>query len=212
MYQDMIAVTDRNTLFRELCRKNPDNKPDKLNKDFLCQKDIYNLYLHQLERIASAKPYAIVLREKDLPEDIYRKLAEHASAICTRYHVPLLLHSFVSAARNVPCSGIHLPLGILRETDPDVIKSFHIAGTSTHSVADALEAEQLGATYCFCGNIYETDCKKGLPGRGLSFLREVCNAVSIPVYAIGGIDMDKLPELKKAGAAGGCMMSGFMLY
>ena len=60
-------------------------------------------------------------------------------------------------------------------------------GTSIHSVEEVKEAVRLGADYLFAGNIYETDCKKGLPGRGLDFLRQVCMESSVPVYAIGGV-------------------------
>ena len=67
-----------------------------------------------------------------------------------------------------------------------------------------------GADYIFAGNIFETDCKKGLPGRGLEFLENVCKAVNIPVYAIGGISEEKMPQILGTGAAGGCMMSGFI--
>ena len=49
-----------------------------------------------------------------------------------------------------------------------------------------------------------------MPGRGVEFLRNICEAVSIPVYAIGGINPENLCEVKKAGAAGGCIMSGVM--
>ena len=77
---------------------------------------------------------------------------------------------------------------------------------------DAKEAERLGVSYMTAGHIYVTDCKKGLPPRGLPFLQNVCQAVQIPVYGIGGIKIDEaqLLELKNAGAAGGCVMSGMM--
>lgn len=55
--------------------------------------------------------------------------------------------------------------------------------------------------------IFDTDCKKGLPGRGLQFLEEVCGAVHPPVYAIGGITPENLLQALSAGAAEGCMMS-----
>ena len=85
-------------------------------------------------------------------------------------------------------------------------------GTSTHSPAEALEAQQLGATYVTAGHIYTTDCKKGLPPRGLDFLQNVCNAVTIPVYAIGGIKLNagQINEVKSCGASGVCIMSGMM--
>ncbi|WP_455958797.1 thiamine phosphate synthase, partial [Anaerotignum lactatifermentans] len=78
--------------------------------------------------------------------------------------------------------------------------------------AEAEEAEKLGATYITAGHIYATDCKKGLPPRGLTFLEEVCRRVSIPVYAIGGIKINEkqLREVIDCGAKGGCIMSGMM--
>lgn len=60
------------------------------------------------------------------------------------------------------------------------------------------------------GHIFATQCKPGLPPRGLALLKEVCTHSPIPVYAIGGITLANLPQVLEAGAAGGCMMSGFM--
>ena len=101
---------------------------------------------------------------------------------------------------------------VYRQLAKDVTALCEAAGTEciVHSLAEAREAEALGADYLFAGNIFETDCKKGLPGRGLSFLQEVCKQVSIPVYGIGGITPDRMEQLLLAGASGGCMMSGFL--
>lgn len=52
--------------------------------------------------------------------------------------------------------------------------------------------------------------RKGLPGRGIGFLKKICETVSVPVYAIGGIGAENIQEIKNAGAAGGCIMSGWM--
>ncbi len=60
------------------------------------------------------------------------------------------------------------------------------------------------------GNIFETDCKKGLKGKGLEFLEEAVLSTTVPVYGIGGITKENLTALLERGAAGGCMMSGFM--
>ena len=89
-------------------------------------------------------------------------------------------------------------------------KAFPILGVSCHSVEEAGKAKELGCTYIIAGHIFETDCKKGVPPRGLEFLKEVCDTIDIPVYAIGGITMDNIALVKNAGAAGGCMMSGLM--
>ena len=129
--------------------------------------------------------------------------------------MPCILHTYWKVALDLHCTSIHLPLAQLRECrkQPDVtLKSFSQIGTSVHSVEDALEAQKLGATYITAGHIYATDCKKGLPPRGLDFLRNVCRAVDIPVYAIGGIKIDQaqFTDILDCGAAGGCIMSGMM--
>lgn len=87
---------------------------------------------------------------------------------------------------------LHLPLEMLKTIGRP--EGLTLLGTSIHSVEDAKEAGRLGADYVFAGNIFETDCKKGLPGRGLEFLENVCKEVDIPVYAIGGITAEKCPR------------------
>ena len=87
---------------------------------------------------------------------------------------------------------------------------FEIIGASCHSLEEAKEAERLGCTYITAGHIFLTDCKKGLPGRGLTFLQNICENVSIPVYAIGGISNENINDVRQTGAAGACIMSGFM--
>lgn len=83
-------------------------------------------------------------------------------------------------------------------------------GVSVHSVEDARLAEQCGATYLTAGHVFVTDCKKGLAPRGLDFLHEVCSSVKIPVYAIGGINDKNAASCIREGAAGVCVMSGYM--
>lgn len=183
----------------------------------------------QVERVCRYHPKAVILREKDLPEYEYTTLAREITEICKAYDVPCILHTYVNTAKHLSCPAIHLPLPLLREyadrllqakavpsslpkTQEAILSSITTIGTSIHSVEDALEAERLGASYLTAGHIYATDCKKGIPPRGTRFLREVCQSVSIPVYAIGGIKPDdrQIAEVMSCGAAGGCVMSGMM--
>ncbi|MDD7390096.1 MAG: thiamine phosphate synthase [Lachnospiraceae bacterium] len=172
----------------------------------------------QIERICRLSPKAIILREKDLPESEYALLAEEIMKICSRYGVPCILHTFVETAEKLNCRAIHLPLPLLRRyAAAERCGERKVIGTSVHSVEEAVEAEKLGATYITAGHVYATDCKKGLPPRGLPFLQAVCESISIPVYAIGGIQMDgkqinqkQMDEILSCGAAGGCVMSGMM--
>ena len=172
----------------------------------LCRED----FLTRLERIAAAGPAGVILREKDLSPEAYRALAERVLAVCRAHGVPCILHSFPTVAREFGAEGLHLPLPLLRALSQEERHSFRVLGASCHSAAEAREAEALGCTYITAGHVFATDCKKGLAPRGLPFLREVCRAVTIPVWAIGGIVPENLSPVLAAGARGGCVMSGLM--
>lgn len=189
-------------------------------------------FLEQIERIAEQNPKAIILREKDLPEEEYETLAKEVFSICQKYNIELIVHNYPAVARKLGIKKLHLPLGELRKFGEE-----HIAdkiavennilqldvpekktagkleiGCSIHSIEEAKEAQQLGASYLTAGHIYATTCKPDIPPRGLNFLKEVCQAVTIPVYAIGGIGLSdgRIEEVAEAGAAGACIMSEFM--
>ena len=172
----------------------------------LCQEE----FLTRIEKLAKAHPKGIVLREKDLSEGAYKVLAQNVLEICREYGVPCILHNFVNVARELQAECLHLPLSVLNTLSKEEREKFSVLGASCHSVEDAIQAEQLGCTYLTAGHIFDTDCKKNLPGRGLGFLEQVCQSVSIPVYAIGGIDSKNIALVRNAGAAGACVMSKAM--
>ena len=167
----------------------------------LCKED----FLVRIEKIAKTEAAGIILREKDLSEEEYQALAEKILTICQ-----CILHTHTNVARKLAYNAMHLPMPILRTLPEKERDAFQILGASCHSLEEAVEAENLGCTYITAGHIYETDCKKGLPGRGIEFLKKICETVSVPVYAIGGIGAENIQEIKNAGAAGGCIMSGWM--
>lgn len=178
----------------------------------LCNND----FLTQIEKICTlnenkskVKSVSIVLREKDLPENEYKDLAAKVLEICEKNNTECLLHTYYKVAIELNCKKIHLPLHVLK-SNPDVCKEFDEVGVSIHSVSEAIEAVNLGATYITAGHIFETDCKKNLEPRGLSFLSSVCSSVNIPVFAIGGISLSNAQEAIDAGADGVCIMSGLM--
>lgn len=167
-------------------------------------------FLTRIEEIARSGVKSIILREKDLDEDAYTALARLVMAICKKYETPCILHNYVGAASLLGADHIHLPLHMLQKLTDKEKSQFSAIGASCHSIEEAREAEERGCTYITVGHIFDTDCKKGLPGRGLAFLREICESISIPVYAIGGIDASNYNAVRSAGAAGACIMSGFM--
>ncbi len=172
----------------------------------LCSGD----FLKQLSLVADAEPKFVILREKDLSEEEYGILAEKALKLFQGGKTELFLHYYWKTAASLGVRNIHLPLHVMREMKDSDKKSFKDIGVSCHSVEDAVEAERLGASYISAGHIFMTDCKKGLVPRGLDFLRDVCYSVDIPVYAIGGITPENISSVRSCGAAGACVMSGFM--
>ena len=181
--------------------------------DLICitnRKLCSNNFSDQIEKIASAHPKAIVLREKDLSEKEYEQLARQVMQICQKHGTQCILHSFSNVAIALGAEAVHMPLPLLQKMTTQEKSHFQIIGASCHSLEEAKEAQDLGCTYITAGHIFLTDCKKGLPGRGLPFLEEICKAVRIPVYAIGGISSQNIESVRKTGAAGACIMSGFM--
>lgn len=217
MYK-LLAITNRHLCnndfleqIRNICTLN--NKIKKLytlNKD----KELYTLNNRNKELYTSnnstmISSVSIVLREKDLSENDYKALAEKVLKVCKENNTKCILHTYYKTAIELNCKKIHLPLHVLKSTS-HISREFDEIGVSIHSVDEAIEAVNLGATYITAGHIFATDCKKDLPPRGLSFLSAVCNSVSIPVYGIGGISPEKAKEVIEAGAAGICIMSGLM--
>jgi thiamine-phosphate diphosphorylase len=167
-------------------------------------------FLNHLDRLAAAHPDLLILREKDLEPAAYTALAKDVLEICAKHRVVCALHGFADAARALKAGAFHAPMPVLEKMTAEDKKSFRILGASTHSLKQARHAQSAGCTYVTASHIYDTDCKKGLPGRGIAFLKSVCAGVSIPVYALGGIDASKITAVKGAGAAGACVMSGAM--
>ena len=157
----------------------------------------------QIEKIFSAyekkiilKNFEIVtltLREKDLDKNEYLNLDE-------KYNI----------------GGIHLSYEIFKSLNKNIreelIKKYKRIGISIHSIDEAKEVENLGATYVVAGHIFETDCKKDLEPRGLNFIKELSSILTIPIFAIGGINQENSHLAINSGAFGVCMMSSLMKY
>ena len=165
-------------------------------------------FAERTAKIARAGADHILLREKDLTEAEYESLSGKILNCCGD---KLILHSFPGAAERLQIPRLHLPLPVLRSLSLPERRHFTTLGASCHSLADVREAEDLGCTYVTLGHIFATDCKKGLPPRGLLFLEEIAGKTSLPVYAIGGISSKNIREVREAGAAGACIMSGLMV-
>ena len=171
-------------------------------------------FLKQLEKVTKLHPHALILREKDLTDDAYESLAKKVFDLCKREDITFFLHTKIEIARKIGCQNIHLSIPVLKglsETEKKALTDdFCEISISCHSMEDVEIAMAGGATQIILGTIFETECKKGVLGKGVEFVREICQKCPLPVYAIGGMDLQRLPLVIDAGAAGCCMMSGFM--
>ena len=182
----------------------------------------------QIEKIFSAyekkiilKKFEIVsltLREKDLDKNEYLNLVEKIYPICKKHKINLILHQNydLNLDDRYMIKGLHLSYEIFKSLNKNIreglIKKYKRIGVSIHSLNEAKEVENLGATYVVAGHIFETDCKKGLEPRGLKFVEELSSILTIPIFAIGGIDEKNSQSVIDSGAFGLCMMLSLMKY
>ena len=171
-------------------------------------------FLKQLEKVTKLHLHALILREKDLADDGYESLAKKVFDLWKREDITFFLHTKIEIARKIGCQNIHLSIPVLKglsETEKKALtEDFCEISISCHSTEDVEIAMAGGATQIILGTIFETECKKGVLGKGVEFVREICQKCPLPVYAIGGMNLQRLPLVIDAGAAGCCMMSGFM--
>lgn len=171
-------------------------------------------FLKQLEKVTKLHLHALILREKDLADDAYESLAKKVFDLCKREDITFFLHTKIEIARKIGCQNIHLSIPVLKglsETEKKALtEDFCEISISCHSMEDVEIAMAGGATQIILGTIFETECKKGVLGKGVEFVREICQKCPLPVYAIGGMNLQRLPLVIDAGATGCCMMSGFM--
>ena len=161
---------------------------------------------------------ALTLREKDLNKNEYLKLIEKVYPICQKYKINLILHQNydLNLDDKYDIEGIHLSYSIFKSLNQNIkaelIKKYKRIGVSIHSLDEAKEVENLGASYVVAGHIFETDCKKGLKPRGLKFVEDLSSTLTIPIFAIGGIDEKNSLSVIDSGAFSVCMMSTLMKY
>ena len=161
---------------------------------------------------------ALTLREKDLDKNEYLNLVKKIYPICKRYRIDLILHqnNDLNLDKKYKIGGIHLSFDNFKSLNKNIkeelIRKYKKIGVSIHSVDEAKEVENLGATYVVAGHIFKTDCKKGLEPRGLNFIKGLSFILTIPIFAIGGINEENSSLVLNSGAFGVCMMSSLMKY
>lgn len=150
----------------------------------------------------------IQLREKQLDEENFLKEAIEIQKLCKEYHVPFIVNDNVEIAKSMHADGIHVgqsdmeALDVRKELGKDVI-----LGVSAQTVEQAKKAEAHGADYLGVGAVFPTGSKDDAEDVSYETLKAICEAVSIPVIAIGGITQDNVKELAGSGIVGIAVIS-----
>jgi thiamine-phosphate pyrophosphorylase len=175
------------------------------DSEALPQKDIIQV----MEKAVRGGATLVQLRGKKWSDREFFSLALEAREILRPKKIPLIINDRIDIALAAEAQGVHLgqkdlPLKVARKLAGERL----IIGISVNTVKEAKEAESEGANYLGAGPVFWTGSKEDLrPTLGLEGLKAICQAVSLPVLAIGGITAASIPEIMASGAAGVAVIS-----
>ncbi len=161
-------------------------------------------FIPKIIELVRAGVDAILFREKDLSAGrrwtLFKELLSRLAKEVPHHKTHIIVHGDITYSIYKSVQGLHfpedhIPLPIIRKFLPRPL----LLGVSVHSVKSAQQAEQEGANYIIAGTIFDTPGKKGA---GLEHLRSICESVTLPVFAIGGIEPGNARVCLEMGAYG----------
>lgn len=162
----------------------------------------------QVEKALKGGATFIQLREKNLDEDSFLKEAYEIQKLCKEYKVPFVINDNVDIAVKINADGVHVGQSDMEALDVRAkLGSDKIIGVSAQTVEQALLAEKHGADYLGVGAVFPTGSKDDADDVSHETLKAICDAVNIPVIAIGGITYENVRELSGTGIVGIAVIS-----
>ncbi len=161
-------------------------------------------FLFNLEQLLAAGLRLVQLREKELTARQLYQLAQKTRQLTSNYGAKLLINDRIDVALAVQADGVHLGGHSLSATCArKILGPDKIIGVSTHN-SDEINAAQTGkADFITFGPIYFTLSKAGYgPPQGIRQLKDICQRVTLPVYALGGVKPENTAQVHTAGAYG----------
>lgn len=186
-----------------------------MNKDALSLYGITDRYwlngrplIHDVQLALEGGVTMIQLREKNLDEESFYREAIEIKELCKKFHVPFIINDNVELAKKVDADGIHVGQNDMAAQDVRaIIGPDKILGVSTQTVEEALLAQKMGADYLGVGAVFPTGSKDDCWVLSHDLCREICSAVTIPVVAIGGINLGNISKLSGLGFSGISLIS-----
>lgn len=167
-----------------------------------------NNLIIQIEDTIKAGATFVQLREKNKPFDEFVYEAAQIKQVTDRYDIPFVINDNIEVALAVNADGVHVGQSDMSAMDVRaLIGDDKIMGVSAVTVEQAVLAEQCGADYIGVGAMFATSTKQDADTVTFGTLKQICEAVSIPVVAIGGICEENILQLKGSGIDGVAIIS-----
>ena len=163
------------------------------------------------ESICNSDVNMLQLRAKNYGPERILEMAKLVRPICLKYQVPFIINDYPEIAAQVDADGVHIG-----QNDGELEKVRNLAGNckivgrSTHCPEQARKAHEEGADYIGFGPLYPTATKPGRPAIGLNTIAQVHDEVPLPIFCIGGITEQTLPEVLDAGAQNVVIVSNLL--
>ena len=162
----------------------------------------------QVEQTILGGATFIQVREKELDKEDFLNEAVEIQKLCKAHHIPFVINDNVEIARSIDADGVHVGQSDMKAGDVRaLIGSDKILGVSVQTVEQAVFAEKNGADYLGVGAVFQTGSKADADDVSHETLKAICEAVSIPVIAIGGITKDNVMQLAGSGICGIAVIS-----
>lgn len=162
----------------------------------------------QIEETLKAGATLIQLREKHLSDEEFLEEAKRVKKITEKYGVPLIINDNVNVAMASGADGVHVGQSDMEAGDVRaLIGEDKILGVTAKTVEQAQLAERRGADYLGVGTVFPTSTKPDALAITMDTLKDICQSVSIPAVAIGGITKDNISMFEGTGVAGVALVS-----
>lgn len=188
-------------------------------------------FFDQIKKISESNLDFLIIREKDLSSEELMILVLKVKEELKNTNIRIILNSNIDIAKKSNVDGIQLSFNDFINisnrlctgraiNSKEMVDNFYFSGNkykiykmigvSIHSCEEGIQAAKLGADYVIYGHVFETDCKKGLPPRGIKEIEALSKKINIPIIGIGGINQDNYKKVLDAGASGIAIMSSLM--
>lgn len=162
----------------------------------------------QVEKAIKGGATFVQLREKNLDEKSFVDEAIEIQKLCRKYNIPFVINDNVQIAKRINADGVHVGQSDMSAEDVrSIIGNDKILGVSAQTVEQAIVAQNKGAHYIGVGAVFPTGSKSDAENVSYNTLKAICDAVTIPVVAIGGISKHNVTKLKHSGISGIAVIS-----